>query len=73
MKVRMQETKHGSLDGFKTMTYLKEHIYDVPSEMSEYIAKAWLQRKICEIYQEFKLETKIVIPTETKKATKRRR
>ena len=65
----MLQDKSGSLDGFKAVQYMKEHIYDVPSEMSEYVAKAWLQRGVCEIYNPTieKIETKTVKKTTTKR------
>jgi len=66
MKVRMLKNQQGSLDGVNTIEYLREHIYNVPSEMSEFVMKSFLQRGICEIYNPVKIETKIIQPKETK-------
>ena len=70
MKIRMLEYKKGS-DGIKVTEYLIGKVYSVPNQISEYLAIAWLQKGICEIDRpvEAKIETKTIIPIETKGKT----
>jgi hypothetical protein len=79
MKVRMTEYKQGSNDGINTLEFKVGMEYSVPTQMSEYLAKAWVSQGAAEIVTGLEpKEKKVIEPTEIKeevekKTTKRRR
>lgn len=72
MIVVMNKTTLGSNDGFTTTEFQEGKSYKVPSEMSDYLAKGFLQRGLCKIKGPVKLETKVTEPKEVKKTNRRK-
>jgi len=71
MKIRMKETKLGSLDGALVTEYKKRRIYDVPDKLANAFIKAgWAvamkPQKPPETKVEEPDETKVIEPEETK-------
>ena len=74
MKVLMLIDQLGSNDGINTLKFKQGQLYDCPSDISEYLVKGWIKRKICKIHLETVIpeETKVILP-EAKKISKRQR